>query len=209
MALHTAVLGSALAFAHFIGSPGGQNLRTITVSLEGGRGQGEAGAVVEGSPVQRKASREIILPAARSVPLPERAKDPDDGRTRSAAGADADGATPQVTGGGVSAESGAAGSAGPDSGGLPGGFSTEQWRQLHIALERAKSYPRFARERGIEGTVLVRFKVLPTGEIENVDIIKSSGSDILDTASVRTVYRAAPMPYVNGWVEVPMSYVLK
>jgi TonB family protein len=66
-----------------------------------------------------------------------------------------------------------------------------------------------ARERGIEGTVLVRFKVLPTGEIERVDIIKSSGSDILDKASVHTVYRAAPMPYVNGWVEVPMSYVLK
>jgi len=72
-----------------------------------------------------------------------------------------------------------------------------------------KTYPRVARERGVEGVVLVRFKVLPTGEIEKVDIIKSSGSDILDTATVRTVYRAAPMPYVHGWVEVPMSYVLK
>ena len=56
---------------------------------------------------------------------------------------------------------------------------------------------------------MVRFKVLPTGEIEKVDIIKSSGSDILDTATVHTAYRAAPMPYVHGWVEVPMSYVLK
>jgi protein TonB len=80
---------------------------------------------------------------------------------------------------------------------------------LHSAIERAKTYPRFAREHGIEGTVLVRFKVLPTGDIETVRVIKSSGAQILDDASVRTVYRAAPMPYVNGWVEVPMVYELK
>jgi protein TonB len=96
-----------------------------------------------------------------------------------------------------------------DGRGQTGEISLAQWQLVHSALEKAKTYPRVARERGIEGVVLVRFKVLPSGEIERVDIIKSSGSDILDEASIRTVYRAAPMPYVNGWVEVPMSYVLK
>jgi protein TonB len=80
---------------------------------------------------------------------------------------------------------------------------------LQSAIEKAKTYPRFARERGIEGTVLVRFRVLPSGAIETVNVVKSSGAQILDDASVRTVYRAAPMPFVDGWVEVPMVYELK
>lgn len=66
-----------------------------------------------------------------------------------------------------------------------------------------------ARERGIQGVVRVRFKLRPSGDVETVEIVKSSGYDILDAATIRTVYRAGPMPYVNGWVEVPMAYVLK
>ena len=65
-----------------------------------------------------------------------------------------------------------------------------------------------ARERGIQGVAHVRFKLRPTGEVETIQIVKSSGYDILDTASIRTIYRAAPMPYVDGWIEVPISYVL-
>ena len=88
-------------------------------------------------------------------------------------------------------------------------ISAEQWAVIESAIERSKSYPRVARERGIQGVVRVRFKLRPTGDVETVEIVKSSGYDVLDTASIRTVYRAAPMPYVNGWVEVPMAYVLK
>lgn len=88
-------------------------------------------------------------------------------------------------------------------------ISPEQWMIISSALEKSKSYPRMARERGIEGVVRVRFKLKPSGDVERVEIAKSSGYDILDTASIRTVYRASPMPYVNGWVEVPMAYVLK
>ena len=80
---------------------------------------------------------------------------------------------------------------------------------LQSAIEQSKTYPRLARERGIEGTVLVRFKVLPSGTVETVNVVRSSGASILDEASVTTVYRAAPLPFVSGWVEVPMSYVLK
>ncbi len=85
----------------------------------------------------------------------------------------------------------------------------EQWAVIVSSIERVKSYPRFARERGIQGVVHLRFRVRPQGEVDRVEIVRSSGYEILDTASVRTVYRAAPMPYVNGWIEVPISYVLK
>lgn len=85
----------------------------------------------------------------------------------------------------------------------------DQWAVIVSSIERVKSYPRFARERGIQGVVHLRFRVRPQGEVDRVEIVRSSGYEILDTASVRTVYRAAPMPYVNGWIEVPISYVLK
>jgi protein TonB len=87
--------------------------------------------------------------------------------------------------------------------------SSEQWARIVFLIERVKNYPRFARERGIEGVVHVRFRLRPQGEVDRVEIVKSSGSEILDESSIRTVYRAAPMPYVNGWVEVPIAYVLK
>jgi TonB family protein len=168
----------------------------------GGAGAG-AGALL----ARREAPREQAPPGAREDLLPEQRRGLDDVATLD--GASTEEGTAPYTPGGTTDNGGAIGSAGSEARGLLNGFSTEQWQQLYTAIERAKNYPRFARERGIEGTVLVRFRVLPNGEIEKVDIIKSSGSDILDTASVSTVYRAAPMPYVNGWVEVPMSYVLK
>jgi TonB family protein len=91
--------------------------------------------------------------------------------------------------------------------GSPFGLITpDQWQIIQAALDRAKNYPRMARERGIEGVVHVRFKVLPSGNVENVEISKSSGSEILDVASIKTVYRSGPFPRVSGWVEVPISY---
>ena len=102
---------------------------------------------------------------------------------------------------------------GPDSelaAGSPSAFVTsEQWAVIVSSIERVKNYPRLARERGIQGVVRLRFKVRERGEVERVEIVTSSGHDVLDTASIRTLYRATPMPYVSGWVEVPISYVLK
>jgi protein TonB len=80
---------------------------------------------------------------------------------------------------------------------------------ISAALDRAKTYPRLARERGIQGVVHVRFKLKPSGDVERAEIARSSGYDILDNASLKAVYRAAPMPYVSGWVEVPIVYTLK
>jgi protein TonB len=122
-----------------------------------------------------------------------------------------DGSAEEPSGTAVSEGEAGGGASGPGEGAgtAAAAFASEQWLQLQSAIEKAKTYPRFARERGIEGTVLVRFKVLPTGDIETVNVVKSSGAQILDDASVRTVYRAAPMPFVNGWVEVPMVYELK
>jgi protein TonB len=77
------------------------------------------------------------------------------------------------------------------------------------AIERVKKYPRVAREHGMEGVVRLRFLLNHSGGVDAVEIMKSSGYEVLDSASVSAIYRAAPMPYVHGWVEMPIRYVLK
>ena len=199
--VHVAVVGSAIAFAQYGGAFFRGDIRSITVSLLGNDGPGPPGRMPQ---AHKKQDVPAAVPEATNRDLKNDL--PNEGDLLREA--------PPAAVGGEQGEGTA--SAGPlstapvgEGHGQTGGISLEQWQLVHAALEKAKTYPRVARERGVEGVVLVRFKVLPTGEIETVDIIRSSGSDILDTASVRTVYRAAPMPYVNGWVEVPMSYVLK
>ena len=60
-------------------------------------------------------------------------------------------------------------------------------------IEEAKRYPKAARRMGIEGKTVVRFKLKPGGQVEAVEVAESSGSDILDKASVETVREAAPL----------------
>jgi len=198
---HIAVVGSAIVFAQYGGDFLSQDFRSITVSLLGNTDPGRLGRVPQA--IKKKGTSATVPEATKHELNNDLPKEGDLPRE----------ATPSDVGGEKREEAAGGGPQTPapvgEGHGQTGEISLEQWQLVHSALEKVKTYPRVARERGVEGIVLVRFKVLPTGEIEKVDIIKSSGSDILDTASVRTVYRAAPMPYVNGWVEVPMSYVLK
>ncbi len=73
-------------------------------------------------------------------------------------------------------------------------------------LETAKRYPRMARKMGIEGTAVVRFKLKPEGGVEAVEVVDSSGSEILDKASLETVRAAAPFPYKEGWLKVGIVF---
>jgi TonB family protein len=73
-------------------------------------------------------------------------------------------------------------------------------------LEAAKRYPRVARKMGIEGTAVVRFRLRPEGRVEAVEIVDSSGSEILDKASLETVHAAAPFPYKAGWLKVGIVF---
>ena len=78
--------------------------------------------------------------------------------------------------------------------------------QIIRRIEQAKRYPRAARRMGIEGTTVVRFKLKPGGQVEAVEIVESSGSDILDEASLKTVREAAPLPYKEGWLKVGIVF---
>jgi TonB family protein len=54
----------------------------------------------------------------------------------------------------------------------------------------------------------LRFRIAAEGSVEAVQILRSSGSRILDEASEQTIRRAAPYPVVWGWIRLPLSYRL-
>lgn len=212
--IHVLVFGSAIAFAQF-GRGEFRGHREVTVVSLLGSGSG-----TQGSASHSRAHRAVLSGrrpeamhgAASSAAQPETPSEKQIAREEASLPAvrqnDRAG---NSDAGDAGAQHGQAGE-GPAGSGPAAQFgliSAEQWAVIESAIERSKNYPRLARERGIQGVARVRFKLRPTGDVETVEIVKSSGYDILDTASIRTVYRAAPMPYVSGWVEVPMAYVLK
>ena len=79
-------------------------------------------------------------------------------------------------------------------------------QQIIRKIEAAKRYPGAARKMGIEGKAVVRFKLKPQGQVEAIEIVESSGSEILDRASLQTVRDAVPLPYKKGWLKVGIVF---
>ncbi|NTW60076.1 MAG: energy transducer TonB [Nitrospirae bacterium] len=215
VAAHVLIFGTVFAFAQFGGGMLRGDRPVIVVSLVSeGKGGGASEDRIQrlkealSERVRTELSDEAKLEQAPSSSSPAVGWQAPEGAARVLPGQEQ--AYLQGSGSGaVPSEGTVAGPAGGVAAGKHIGYSSVEWQLLQASLERVKTYPRLARERGIEGTVLVRFRVHQSGSIEHVDIVKSSGARILDEASISTVYRAAPVPYVDGWIEVPMSYVLK
>ncbi len=76
-------------------------------------------------------------------------------------------------------------------------------------------YPRLARQNGWEGTVQVRAIVLPSGKSHTLEIQKSSGFEILDTAAINAVRSWKFIPAYDGnipvksIVDVPVRFNLR
>ena len=76
-------------------------------------------------------------------------------------------------------------------------------------------YPRFAVERGYEGVVLLRVVVKSDGSVGCVEVLRSSGYEILDRSAARTVktWRFEPAKAlgapVESKVEIPVQFKLE
>jgi protein TonB len=102
-----------------------------------------------------------------------------------------------------------------DSAAAPGAGASEPPR--YEAGGEANPWPRYpaaARRRGIEGEVLVRVAVALDGRAERVEVVRSSGSALLDTAAVEALQRwrfeparAGGQP-VAATVEIPVTFRL-
>jgi TonB family protein len=99
-------------------------------------------------------------------------------------------------------------SRGGGGGGGGGDGVADLLRSIRRQIEQAKTYPDAARREGIQGTVELRFRIAADGSVEAVEVLRSSGSGILDEASQQTIRRAGPYPLVRGWIRLPLAYRL-
>ena len=77
---------------------------------------------------------------------------------------------------------------------------------ITAAIEKAKTYPFLARKKKIEGTVIAAFRINAKGYPQDINIRKSSGFEILDSAAMKIVTKAAPFPHVSEPVEIPITF---
>jgi protein TonB len=78
----------------------------------------------------------------------------------------------------------------------------------------APDYPAQAVRQGWQGTVLLRVRVLASGTVEAVEVVKSSGKKLLDDAAIDTVQRWVFAPStrgsaaIDGFATVPIEFKL-
>ncbi|MEW6664655.1 MAG: energy transducer TonB [Thermodesulfobacteriota bacterium] len=82
-------------------------------------------------------------------------------------------------------------------------------------LNPAPAYPRMARRRGIQGTVLLDVLVNSLGRVKDLRVSQSSGHDLLDQAALAAVRAWTYEPARRGdeavemWVKVPVRFELR
>jgi protein TonB len=65
---------------------------------------------------------------------------------------------------------------------------------VRARLADARSYPAKARRLRQEGEVLVSFRVVEDGSVEDLTVEETSGFEVLDDAAVRLVESCSPFP---------------
>ncbi len=87
--------------------------------------------------------------------------------------------------------------------------------EVKARLNKAKRYPWLAQLKGLEGTTQIRFRIMPDGEAGEIEVVRSSRSELLDQEAVANVKRVKGFPrppeeFPQGiLVQVPMVFQLK
>ena len=86
---------------------------------------------------------------------------------------------------------------------LPPFLSTPRTQDTQLSSVRFRSqitskwiYPYEASSKGIEGELVIDFSIAKSGEVQSIELRKSSGVAILDEYAMRAVRLASPFPPV-------------
>ena len=83
--------------------------------------------------------------------------------------------------------------------------------RIRTMIENALCYPAIAKKLRLEGVVLVSFSLRPDGYVQNIQIVSSSGSSVLDKKAVQTVASLdGEYPHLEKKVDLslPISFSL-
>lgn len=125
------------------------------------------------------------------------------------------------TGGGAGFGPGSGGGVGSGYGqgvgngrGLPNAgmqYLKEHFAYIRDLIMKHLSYPQMARKMGWKGKVIVAFVISENGTVEDSRIVRSSGYDVLDHNTLKTIRDAQPFPKppVKAELVIPIVYKLE
>ncbi len=175
-------------------------------------------------PAPQPTEAPVIPTPARPAPITRAQPAPSAAAT---SGAQAPGVTAGGSGSGLAGKGGGRGTGsgsgvgpGQGRGSGPGSGSGDvlrgYLRLVRQILEKQKDYPTMARQRHIQGIVMVRFTIRAGGQVGSFQISRSSGHDLLDEAAKNTLRRVGQFPPFpvdlnrqKLTVEVPLAFRLR
>ena len=85
-------------------------------------------------------------------------------------------------------------------------FLISFFQRFSNRVEANWSYPVEAARRNKQGVLLLKITVTQDGKLVDVELLESSGSDVLDFEAIQAVYRAAPFgPITKHWPHEQMK----
>lgn len=95
--------------------------------------------------------------------------------------------------------------------------TTNEAREALVAeLAKHFHYPRIARRRGWQGTVVLSVRILPNGRLANIRVVRSSGRAVLDRSALGSLGDVRRLPQFADRVgstglalEIPVTYRLE
>jgi protein TonB len=87
------------------------------------------------------------------------------------------------------------------------GYRREHFNYIRSLILMKLDYPPLAQRMGWSGQVVVSFIIREDGEVEEVNVVKSSGRSVLDQSALATIQRVAPFPRPPVAAEIVMPIV--
>src|SRR5690606_17239432 len=95
------------------------------------------------------------------------------------------------------------------------GEQQDYYAEVMAILNKNKRYHKLARERGLQGTVVLRFSLSSKGDLLKHELVKSSGEFLLDRSAEQMLLNAVPFPPFpeifteeSIVIELPVEYSL-
>jgi protein TonB len=77
--------------------------------------------------------------------------------------------------------------------------------KIKQSIEQQWEYPEAALRYGLQGRLSLEFAIGGNGQLEQLRMIRSSGSQVLDEEALRAIKAAAPFPPIPAWIKsVPL-----
>jgi len=75
------------------------------------------------------------------------------------------------------------------------------FNKIKQSIESQWEYPEMALRYGLQGKLALEFTISGNGQLEQIRLIRSSGSQLLDGEALRAIKAAAPFPPIPPWIK--------